>query len=73
METERKGVAVKHMLHNAKVVVHYEIMNSYVPCMVFRQIGIAHFIQTSEQLDNVRAWIVLFSWHDLEIKIYCSC
>ena len=53
------------MSHNAEVVVQYEIMNHV---WVFRQIGIAHVIQTSEQLDSPRARRVLFSWHDLEIK-----
>ena len=61
----------EHILHNAKVVAQYVIMNSYVSCMdiwIFRQIGIAHVIQTSEQLDNLQARRVLFSWHGLEIK-----
>jgi len=40
---------------------------------VFRQIGIAHEIQTSGQLNSLRARRDIFSWHDLERKIYCSC
>ena len=36
MEIESRycwGFAVEHMLDNAEVAVHYEIMNSDVPCM----------------------------------------
>ena len=53
------------MLHDADVVVHYEVMNllHIYTCQVwvFRQIGIAHVIQTNEQLDSVRARRVVFS------------
>ena len=40
---------MEHILHNAEVVVHYEIMNSHVPCM---SIQAAHELKTSEQLDS---------------------
>ena len=65
METKRKhcwGVVVENMLHNAEVVVHYEIMNCYVPC-IWIQVDWYHLCNT-----NQRTTGVLFSWHDLERK-----
>ena len=57
-------VVVAHMLHNAEVVVYYEITNSYVACIGpgFRRIGIGDVIQTIEQLqlESLRARRVLF-------------
>ena len=46
---------VEHMLHNAKRLVHYEIVNSFVPCM-------------DVQADWYRPCNrVLFSWDGLKI------
>ena len=64
VETERyyyRGFVVEHMLHDADVVAHYEIVNAYIPRMVFRWIGIAHVILTSEQLDSIRSQRIVFS------------
>ena len=58
-------IVVEDMLHNAEVVVHYEIMNSYVPSMCV-QAGWYRSCNTDRQTMGV-----LSSWHDLERKIYC--
>ena len=42
--------------------------NSTCNVWVFRRIGIARVIQTSEQLDSLQARKVLLSWYKLEIK-----
>ena len=54
---------MEHMLHN---IVHYEVMNSYVPFMYVTQIGITHVIQAIGQLDSLRSRRDLFSLHDRE-------
>ena len=53
------------MLHNVEVVVHYEVMNSNVPCMCIQ----ADWYRPCNT--NQRTTGVLFSWHDLERKMYC--
>ena len=55
-------------MHNDEVVVQYEIMILGAMGIQADYIGIAHVIQTSEQLDSLRVRKVLFSWYDLEIK-----
>ena len=44
------------MLHNTGIVVIMRLRTPTCHVWVFRQIGMAHLMQTSEQLDHVRAW-----------------
>ena len=49
-EPRRWGNVVEHILHNDEVVVQYEIMILGAMGIQADYIGIAHVIQTSEQL-----------------------
>src|SRR5258706_9432616 len=59
------------MLHNAEIVVHYENMNFYVPCMGIQADWYRPCYTNQRTAGQCPARRVLFSWHDLEIKISC--
>ncbi len=61
---------MEHVLHNAEVVVYYEIMNSCVPFMYIQEDWYrpCNTNQRIISLDSLRARRDLFSWHDFERK-----
>ena len=64
------GVVVEHRLHNAAVVDHYVIMNSYVPCVCV-QAGWYHPCNTNQRAIRHSPGpesSFLFSWYDLKRK-----